>query len=176
MGAFLIVCKHSPSLGAKHEATGHLTSTTRKQTMPVLLSSPYSVQDPDYPMRPFCPCWEWGFWPQLNISGNAITDCPRGFSPRWFKYYPDDKVQILVCFLASLSISETSTWSLFVCILSPCVSSSLENPDSWRVYLLLSVCFSEFQHFHLMFLLSFLTCLASVLSSLPYMGHGDSCG
>lgn len=125
MGAFLTVCKHNPSWGANHEAAGRLASTTRKQTMAVLvISSSYSVQDPDYPMSPFCPHWGCGFWPQLNISGNAITDCLRGFSPRWFKYYRDDKVQILVCFLASLSISETSTWNSFVYTLALCVFSS----------------------------------------------------
>lgn len=141
----LTVCKHSPSWGAKHEAASLMAPTLGKQTMPILvLSFPYSVQDPVYPMRPFLPMLRVG--PLTSVK--HLWKCHNRLSQRFFskviqiKYYWDDKVQILVCSLAALRVSMRHLLEIHLSVHSSCVPCSLENPDLWQVYLLLSVYFT----------------------------------
>lgn len=142
------------------------------------LSSLYSVQDPVYPMSVFCPCWGWCFWPQLNNSGNTITDYPRGFFSK--------VLQILSRWQGAnsslLSCQSQHLWDIylkFICLYnSPCVffSGKTMTHDTCTCCCLCAAPSSNIS----------ISCspstfcpakrLASVLSSLLYTGHGDSGG
>lgn len=95
----------------------------------------YSVQDQPTPLGGSC--WEQGFRPRFNFSGNAITDYPRDFSPSWFKYYWNDKIKTPVLFLVGVNISMSHLLEIHLAGHSSCGSHSLENPGWWQVHLLL---------------------------------------